>query len=129
VPQGNDAANLLKGVNRSVNIVAPFRREVLMRDDEYREYLRRANSATSVRELRALADHVNAAHPDDVDAELIDATCFAYATAIIERLPERAALERKRAAAGRSSIVPARAMGREVLFRPVADKPKRSRID
>lgn len=60
-----------------------------MQRDEYRGYLQRAETARSVKELRRIADDVKQAHPDDDDAELIDQTCFTFATALIERMAER----------------------------------------
>jgi hypothetical protein len=56
---------------------------------DYRAYLRRAEDARTVTELRRIADDAKAAYPDDPDAELIDQTCFTYAAALIERQAER----------------------------------------
>jgi hypothetical protein len=60
-----------------------------MLHEEYRAFLRRAERARSVKELRIIATEAMHAFPGDADAELLDQTCFTFATALIERQAER----------------------------------------
>ena len=52
---------------------------------EYREYLRRADAAESVRDLHRIANEALIAHPGDPDAEAIERACFDQAESIIAR--------------------------------------------
>jgi hypothetical protein len=56
-----------------------------MDDEVLRRYLRRADEATSVEQLHAIADEAGAAFPNDADAERVKDVCFAYATERIRR--------------------------------------------
>jgi hypothetical protein len=64
--------------------------------EEYDALLAQANAARSVHELRRIADHARATFPGDPDAEQIDATCFTYATALIEHAATRRQPDRSR---------------------------------
>jgi hypothetical protein len=51
----------------------------------YREYLRRAEDAESVRELHQIAHEVQALYRNDPDAEAVDRACWMHAERLIAR--------------------------------------------
>ena len=74
----------------------------------YQEYLRRAESADTVRELHRVALEVQTTHPGDPDADLVDRACWMHAQRLVER--------------GRL----ARAVGRQTRGENVADWKERA---
>ena len=51
----------------------------------YQEFLRRAESADTVRELHQVALEVQRTHPGDPDADLVDRACWMHAQRLLER--------------------------------------------
>lgn len=58
-----------------------------MVNEQYRAFVRRAEQAASVAELRQVALEALSAHPDDPDAALIDETCFFHAVELLAQHP------------------------------------------
>ena len=58
--------------------------------EEYREYLRRAENAGSVRELHRIAHEVQAVYHRDPDAEAVERACWMHAERLIAQGRHRA---------------------------------------
>lgn len=56
-----------------------------MHDQDYRTLLQRAEQARTIPELRQIVADAKQAYPSDPLVELLDQTCFMYATGLIER--------------------------------------------
>jgi hypothetical protein len=56
----------------------------------YRDYLRRAEDAESVRELHRIANEVQTLYRNDPDAEAVDRACWMHAERLIARGRHRA---------------------------------------
>jgi len=55
----------------------------------YRDYLRRAENAESVRELHQIAHEMQTLYQDDPDADAVDRACWMHAERLIARGRQR----------------------------------------